>query len=656
MVKKLTCLIVINQDYLETGQALSPKYVIFSVIITEEIQGEKSKEPMEELTEEQFLKDLYLFMKKRDTPIERIPNLGFKQNELKYPPLFQVTSQQLWKQVYNTLGGNPRSTSAATCTRRHYEKLLLPYECHVKGISINVLPQHQPRNFPYANYDKVDDGQRPAKRRLLSIPLEQVGNLLYLNKKNNMKSNQPACLQKHKLHFPKCQTIPLTSNGLSFQQCPYTLQSDPHAGVFPLSHHYPPYYHPNHAVLPPYVPIAPPMQTSHSPSVPRAQFTVHPSCINPVDRVKEPLEHLRNLAEWYKTSSGLTEPLNLSVKAASQESNRSPASSFGPPASSPKFLNKPSPLYTLHHRQVVRDEGCETQDGESDEGISPYPHPVKTKESCIIDVNAASRSPTYNSAPTLKTDHGTSLMTQKPGSPKTDFTVQPMEEREGSPEVMRLSLGDTVPSFPQDHGDKMEIEIPLSVFRSWLKLYGSSGMMHGAKQLTTLPTQEERSRQRDWSDTADLPTNMSFLMNPQDQSPAAEDLTLKCKNVPSPTPTRSPNHFTAYKSLPSGGILQNVPSQDIRPVDRQNNSRSPPYWDAYDKEIRAPHMQVKMNSYPLAFQQDLTSIKPYKEDTAQERSDTGPSAVLMVGSSSASLLQLTTEEVMKLKKIISSSL
>uniref|UniRef100_A0A3Q3RK27 AT-rich interaction domain 6 n=1 Tax=Mastacembelus armatus TaxID=205130 RepID=A0A3Q3RK27_9TELE len=570
-----------------------------------EIQGEKSKEPMEELTEEQFLKDLYLFMKKRDTPIERIPNLGFKQIDLfvMYKTVrdlggyHQVTSQQLWKQVYNTLGGNPRSTSAATCTRRHYEKLLLPYECHVKGISINVLPQHQPRNFPYANYDKVDDGQRPAKRRLLSIPLEQ---------------------------------------------CPYTLQSDPHAGVFPLSHHYPPYYHPNHAVLPPYVPIAPPMQTSHSPSVPRAQFTVHPSCINPVDRVKEPLEHLRNLAEWYKTSSGLTEPLNLSVKAASQESNRSPASSFGPPASSPKFLNKPSPLYTLHHRQVVRDEGCETQDGESDEGISPYPHPVKTKESCIIDVNAASRSPTYNSAPTLKTDH--------------DFTVQPMEEREGSPEVMRLSLGDTVPSFPQDHGDKMEIEIPLSVFRSWLKLYGSSGMMHGAKQLTTLPTQEERSRQRDWSDTADLPTNMSFLMNPQDQSPAAEDLTLKCKNVPSPTPTRSPNHFTAYKSLPSGGILQNVPSQDIRPVDRQNNSRSPPYWDAYDKEIRAPHMQVKMNSYPLAFQQDLTSIKPYKEDTAQERSDTGPSAVLMVGSSSASLLQLTTEEVMKLKKIISSSL
>lgn len=34
----------------------------------------------------------------------------------------QVTAQQLWKQVYNALGGNPSSTSAATCTRRHYER------------------------------------------------------------------------------------------------------------------------------------------------------------------------------------------------------------------------------------------------------------------------------------------------------------------------------------------------------------------------------------------------------------------------------------------------------------------------------------------------------------------------------------------------------
>lgn len=42
---------------------------------------ERSSEPGDEMTEERFLKDLYLFMKQRDTPIERIPHLGFKQSE-----------------------------------------------------------------------------------------------------------------------------------------------------------------------------------------------------------------------------------------------------------------------------------------------------------------------------------------------------------------------------------------------------------------------------------------------------------------------------------------------------------------------------------------------------------------------------------------------
>lgn len=34
----------------------------------------------------------------------------------------KVTQKRLWKHLYDKLGGNPGSTSAATCTRRHYEK------------------------------------------------------------------------------------------------------------------------------------------------------------------------------------------------------------------------------------------------------------------------------------------------------------------------------------------------------------------------------------------------------------------------------------------------------------------------------------------------------------------------------------------------------
>lgn len=36
------------------------------------------------------------------------------------PP--QVTGRRLWKNVYDELGGSRGSTSAATCTRRHYER------------------------------------------------------------------------------------------------------------------------------------------------------------------------------------------------------------------------------------------------------------------------------------------------------------------------------------------------------------------------------------------------------------------------------------------------------------------------------------------------------------------------------------------------------
>ncbi|GAA6076623.1 AT-rich interaction domain 6, partial [Tachysurus ichikawai] len=42
-------------------------------------QEEKSGNKSESMTEESFIKDLYFFMKQRDTPIERIPHLGFKQ-------------------------------------------------------------------------------------------------------------------------------------------------------------------------------------------------------------------------------------------------------------------------------------------------------------------------------------------------------------------------------------------------------------------------------------------------------------------------------------------------------------------------------------------------------------------------------------------------
>ncbi|KAK9532320.1 hypothetical protein VZT92_009709 [Zoarces viviparus] len=600
-----------------------------------EILQERTKMPVEEMTEKQFLKDLYTFMKKRDTPVERIPNLGFKQIDLfvmfkivkDFGGYHQVTSQQLWKQVYNTLGGNPRSTSAATCTRRHYEKLLLPYECHLTGMLVNVLPRNQPKHFHFANCQ--DDGQRPPKRKRVSMPL-------------------------HQNH--------------------HSLQSNLHETVFPVTH-YARHFHPTHGVLPPHAPPCPlPIPslvlTPYSPPAPKPWLSFPPSHLNPTDRAKEPLELLRYLAERFKTTSGLTEPeskepLNLSVKASRREANSIPASSFTPTSSSksPKFLNKPSPLYTPHHPQVVRDEGCEAQDGEAGLGDTSYLHPVKASEAYAVDVKAitqaASSSPSYDPAPTRRTDEGTTTMPQKASSPKTEIqSIWPKEEREGSPEVRELNYSHLLPSVSQQNGGKMEIEVPLSVFRNWLRQCGSSAAMLGAKQLPTLPPREDF-----------LPTNLTFHMNPQDQS-SAEDLRLTRRNLPSPIPTTqttgkphnaSQNPFTTYKPLPSGGILKSAASQDVYPFEINKSFISKPlyFWDTYAKETQASPVPVNIDSIPCTGQEDIAATTSYDEDTVpggKGGSDVGPSAGLMLNSSSTSLSQLTTEEVMKLRKMISSSL
>uniref|UniRef100_A0A4W6DQF6 AT-rich interaction domain 5B n=1 Tax=Lates calcarifer TaxID=8187 RepID=A0A4W6DQF6_LATCA len=126
----------------------------------EKTEEETSEESRAE--EQAFLVALYKYMKDRDTPIERIPFLGFKQINLW--TMFQaaqklggyelITVRRQWKHVYDELGGNPSSTSAATCTRRHYERLLLPYERHIKGEQDKPLPLAKPR--------KQEGGQEKA--------------------------------------------------------------------------------------------------------------------------------------------------------------------------------------------------------------------------------------------------------------------------------------------------------------------------------------------------------------------------------------------------------------------------------------------------------------------------------------------------------------
>uniref|UniRef100_A0A8C3R3U5 AT-rich interaction domain 5A n=1 Tax=Cyanoderma ruficeps TaxID=181631 RepID=A0A8C3R3U5_9PASS len=134
---------------------------------------DKDKEDKDKEEEEAFLVSLYKFMKERHTPIERIPHLGFKQINLwkiykaveKLGAYELVTGRRLWKNVYDELGGSPGSTSAATCTRRHYERLVLPYVRHLKGEEDKPLPPSKPRRQYKVSKDDKSKRARKEKGR-----------------------------------------------------------------------------------------------------------------------------------------------------------------------------------------------------------------------------------------------------------------------------------------------------------------------------------------------------------------------------------------------------------------------------------------------------------------------------------------------------------
>ncbi|TRY81609.1 hypothetical protein DNTS_031005 [Danionella cerebrum] len=139
-----------------------------------EMESNSSREGSDQSESEErgFINSLYTFMKERGTAIERIPHLGFKQINLwkiyKTVETFggyeAVTSQRLWKNVYDELGGSPGSTSAATCTRRHYERLVLPFERRMRGEEDKPLPPSKPRK-QYKRSPEAGENKPEIKKR-----------------------------------------------------------------------------------------------------------------------------------------------------------------------------------------------------------------------------------------------------------------------------------------------------------------------------------------------------------------------------------------------------------------------------------------------------------------------------------------------------------
>ncbi|XP_010875939.2 AT-rich interaction domain 6 [Esox lucius] len=619
----------------------------------EEKQDNRPSEQEEELGET-FLKELYTYMKKRNTPIERIPHLGFKQIDLfmmyktvkSFGGYHQVTAQQMWKQVYNILGGNPRSTSAATCTRRHYEKLLLPYECHIRGGDYtDALPPRQQKRL---HSSEEDECSRTAKCSMTSL---------------------------HQSH--------------------HTFLTDSRLRIIPIPyHHY--YHHLGHPMETSQSQYVHPELTSSSQPGPQSSYLT--STQGQAQSAKQPLERLRFLADRYKCTSGWTEPLNLSRKRSGLESGIHPASSFTPPPSnkSPKFLNTPSPLYPV--KGLAKDEGCEPGEGESPPGRS-YHYPVAVRDDYIIDLTSSSSggsssSPTPAYSTRMKTVSpvrnllqnrraSTPSMANVPKQPKREYPdwstgVMRGESPKNSLEPLNLSSNLLCP--PTETEGRMEIQIPLALLQDLIKgglLCGPSGSRHGALSLKcpTLPDPtlgqttglETTERDLAWSDNspamathADQVSHSHHRNLDRDSGKSLE----KHKNLPrllsSPCLPMEPYQFSSHKPQPSDSILCNTDSQDLCPWKEQDASRRP-YRPKpiHPQDLQDRAKPVPLNRHPNSqtMRQDgvgSTSLG-YGLDVSQGRAE-NPGIALMVNPTIPSLGPLTTEEFIKLKRLISSSL
>ncbi|XP_041073792.1 AT-rich interactive domain-containing protein 3B-like isoform X2 [Polyodon spathula] len=94
----------------------------------------------------EFLDDLFTFMQKRGTPVNRIPIMAKQVLDLytlyklvtEKGGLVEVINKKIWREITKGLSLPTSITSAAFTLRTQYMKYLYPYECEKKGLSSPV--------------------------------------------------------------------------------------------------------------------------------------------------------------------------------------------------------------------------------------------------------------------------------------------------------------------------------------------------------------------------------------------------------------------------------------------------------------------------------------------------------------------------------------
>uniref|UniRef100_A0A8C6UDL6 AT-rich interactive domain-containing protein 3 n=1 Tax=Neogobius melanostomus TaxID=47308 RepID=A0A8C6UDL6_9GOBI len=161
----------------------------------------------------EFLDELFVFMQKRGTPVNRIPIMAKQVLDLyklyklvtEKGGLVEVINKKIWREITKGLNLPTSITSAAFTLRTQYMKYLYPFECEKKGLSSPVELQ-----------TAIDSNRREGRR-------PSYTNTLY------RYSPSPGSAPHGLLASPTLQPTPTGHNGISTSASPNLKRSSEEA-------------------------------------------------------------------------------------------------------------------------------------------------------------------------------------------------------------------------------------------------------------------------------------------------------------------------------------------------------------------------------------------------------------------------------------------
>ncbi|XP_015198854.2 AT-rich interactive domain-containing protein 3B isoform X1 [Lepisosteus oculatus] len=169
----------------------------------------------------EFLDDLFTYMQKRGTPVNRIPIMAKQVLDLymlyklvtEKGGLVEVINKKIWREITKGLNLPTSITSAAFTLRTQYMKYLYPYECEKKGLSSPVELQAA-----------IDSNRREGRRPSYSTSLFRF---------SPTPAGAPQILSSAKMHLPSLAAPPGANNGMPASSSPSVKKEEGPPSILP---------------------------------------------------------------------------------------------------------------------------------------------------------------------------------------------------------------------------------------------------------------------------------------------------------------------------------------------------------------------------------------------------------------------------------------